>query len=306
MSLLVERPEADYAVTSFDNLPLDAGFTIAKAYGMAWMSQLAYETFDPRKVERIARAWTIETVDVLHQPARSTLPLSNTHGIIARKGRASIIAFAGTDPVDLLNWISDFYLGRLRSDIHEGFRDAAAAVWDSVGREISRCVTGGDALFIVGHSLGGALALATIDRAHDELGLRNVEAYVFGCPRVGREPFRARFDGSFGSTTYRLVHGDDIVATVPPAEFGFHHVGRLLRCARGGRFHADRLDQRPGSDDPLGNEGVFDGIRHRLAGLFVGAPSPSSRDDILGQMSQLLSPSIGDHLPDRYIAALAP
>src|SRR5262245_29705485 len=138
MSILVERKETDYEVMSFAEARLEPGFAIATAYAMAWMSQLAYETADEEKVKRIAHKWTIESIEILHKPALSTLPLANTHGVIARKARRCIIAFAGTDPADLLNWITDFYLGNWRSDIHAGFQDAADAVWKQVGDEIRR------------------------------------------------------------------------------------------------------------------------------------------------------------------------
>nr|WP_244443304.1 lipase family protein [Bradyrhizobium sp. Ai1a-2] len=189
--------------------------------------------------------------------------------------------------------------------MHEGFRDAADAVWTQVGREIGRSADAGETLFVTGHSLGAALALATLDRAREEIPIHQAEVYIFGCPRVGRDPFRVRYNNTFGGTTYRLVHGDDIVATVPPTEFDFHHVGRLLSCARGARFCAEDLDKRFDTDAPLADCGIFGDIRQRLRGLVMGPRSLSSRHDILGALSELLSPSIGDHLPDRYIAALA-
>ncbi|WP_051334813.1 hypothetical protein [Bradyrhizobium sp. Ai1a-2] len=108
MSILIERKETDYEVMSFEQAQLEPGFAITTAYAMAWMSQLAYETANEEKVRRIAHRWAIESIDVLREPARSTLPLANTHGVIARKARRCIIAFAGTDPADLLNWITDF------------------------------------------------------------------------------------------------------------------------------------------------------------------------------------------------------
>jgi len=52
---------------------------------------------------------------------------------LATKGEAMIIAFAGTDPLNLLNWLSDFYLGRLSAGAHQNFAEATAAVWTEVG-----------------------------------------------------------------------------------------------------------------------------------------------------------------------------
>ena len=306
MSILVELPEDQYSPIAFANFAPRAGFDLNTARAMAWMSQLAYETRFLDKIERIAKGWGRGDVRVLEQPTKSTLPLSSTHGVLATTKDAVIIAFAGTDPLTLLNWISDFYLGRPGTDVHQGFEDAAAAVWIDVGAAIERCINNGRALFIVGHSLGAAIALVIADRARREKGLQRVEVYIFGSPRVGREDFFSRYNASFGRTTYRFVHGRDIVPTVPPPEFGFHHVGRLLQCESGRKFDQGQLLVDPDSDEPQPGNDFFSGMAERLRGLFAGPLSLTSRIDVLGRLSQLLSPSIGDHLPDRYYTSLTP
>jgi len=114
--------------------------------------------------------------------------------------------------------------------------------------------------------------------------------------------FRRTLQDSFGPTTYRFVHGRDIVPTVPPSEFGFHHVGRLLQArAVGNSIKRGWLDN-VNSDEPQPGNDFFSGMR--LRGLFSGPLSPTSWIDILGRLSQLLSSSIGDHLPDRYCVSL--
>jgi triacylglycerol lipase len=203
-----------------------------------------------------------------------------------------------------MNWISDFYLGRPDADIHQGFEDAADAVWMDVGTAIDRCMKDGRTLVIAGHSLGAAIALVIADRARREKELQHAEVYVFGSPRVGRDDFVSRYNDRFGSTTYRLVHGKDIVPTVPPPELGFHHVGRFLHCESGQKFDQTRLRDDVDSDEPRPGNGLFSGIAGQLRDLFSGPLSPSSRMDALGRLTQLLSPSIGDHLPDRYYTAL--
>jgi Lipase (class 3) len=305
MSILVELPEDQYDPKAFANFAAGAGFDLGTALAMAWMSQLAYETRLPDKIKRVATTkWDFDNVQILEQPAKSTLPLSSTHGVLATRKGKMIVAFAGTDPLNLLNWISDFYLGRSGADVHQGFEDAAAAVWKDVGTAIKRCMNDGQALFIAGHSLGAAIALVTADRARRELGLQHGEVYVFGSPRVGRGDFVSRYNSSFGRTTYRLVHGRDIVPTVPPSELGFHHVGRLLQCESGQKFDEMRLGEDADSDDPqLGND-LFSDVAERLRGLLPAPVSSTSRLDALGRLSQLLAPSIGDHLPDRYYTAL--
>jgi triacylglycerol lipase len=303
MSFLVELPQNEFNPDAFKQFAPDAACSKGNALAMAWISQLAYETRLPDKVRAVGELWDLADVRIVQQPANSTLPLSDTRAVVAGKGGALIIAFAGTDPLNLLNWVSDFYLGRPTADAHAGFLDAAAAVWPQTGAAIERCMQDGRPLFVSGHSLGAAIALATADRARGEKGLHAAQVFVFGAPRVGRVDFVARYNATFGPTTYRFVHGNDIVPTVPPSELGFHHVGRFLSCGSGAKFDLTKLLPDSKSDEPSSEDGFFGGLADRLRNL-VGIPSPSARIDALGQLTQLLAPSIGDHLPDRYFTAL--
>src|ERR1700760_4157976 len=124
MSFLVELPEDQYTANVFARFEPRTGFTLANARAMAWSSQLAYETRLPEKIARVAQKMGLDAVNCFQQPAKTTLPLSSTHGVVGIKGEATIIAFAGTDPLNLLNWLSDFYLGRSGEDAHQGFVDA--------------------------------------------------------------------------------------------------------------------------------------------------------------------------------------
>jgi hypothetical protein len=304
VSILVELPPGQYNRDAFANFNKDSGnFSPDVARAMMWMSQLAYETHVPQTISTVSGLWDLSAVKLLIEPAKSTLPVSDTRGIIAQRRGATIVAFAGTDPLIVRNWVSDFYLGRTKADVHEGFDDAAAAVWNDVKAALTAASAAGSPIFITGHSLGAALAVVTADHARRELGLASAQVYLYGCPRVGRDDFVAAYDSTFGPTTYRLVHGHDIVPTVPPPLLGFHHVGRFLACSPGAKFIASQLAPNTRSDEPLPTTGGFAGLAQQLGNLFVGL-SPSRRMDVIGQLSQLLLPGIGDHLPDRYYDAL--
>jgi triacylglycerol lipase len=303
MSFLVELPQSEFNPDAFMQFAPDSGFTIGNALAMAWMSQLAYETRVRDKIRAIGNLWHLADVCILKQSVKSTLPLSDTRVVIATKEKALVVAFAGTDPLNLLNWASDFYLGQPTADVHEGFLDAAAAVWPEVGAAIEACVKAKRPLFVAGHSLGAAIALVMVDRARGERGLDTAQVFVFGSPRVGRADFKTRYNATFGQTTYRFVHGRDIVPTVPPSEFGFHHVGRYLSCESGAKFDSAQLRATSDSDEPSTGSSFFSGVAERLRNLF-GPPSPTARVDALGTLTMLLAPSIGDHLPDRYYTAL--
>nr|WP_249141910.1 lipase family protein [Bradyrhizobium diazoefficiens] len=302
VSFLVELPPDQYDRDAFANFSgTSTGFDLGVARAMMWMSQLAYETHVPETITEISDLWHLSGLGLVSKPARSTLPLTDTRGIIARKDGATIVAFAGTDPLHLLNWVSDFSLGRPKDEVHEGFRDAAAAVWGQVKGVLSNAVARGSPIFIAGHSLGAAIAVMTADFARRELALGAAQIYLYGCPRVGRDDFVAPYDLAFGTSTYRLVHGADIVPTVPPPLLGFHHVGGYLHCASGGRFNVDTPPLAVGSDEPMADAGVG----QQLGNLFIGI-SENTRSDAVGNLSVLLPPGIGDHLPDRYCAALTP
>ena len=302
MSFLVELPPDRYDRDAFAHFNgTSTGFDPGVARAMMWMSQLAYETHVPETIAEISDLWHLASVSLLSKPVRSTLPLTDTRGLIARRDGAAIVAFAGTDPLHLLNWVSDFSLGRPKDAVHEGFRDAAAAVWDHVKNVLANAVARGSPIFITGHSLGAAIAVMTADFARRELGLSAAQIYLYGCPRVGRDDFVAPYDLAFGKSTYRLVHGADIVPTVPPPLLGFRHVGGYLHCDSGARFSVDPTPLASGSDEPMADAGVG----QQLGKLFIGI-SENTRSDAVGNFSVLLPPGIGDHLPDRYCAALTP
>jgi hypothetical protein len=299
MSFLVERPPEQYDRAAFSGFNTSSTFNLGTARAMMWMSQLAYETHVPATIDAVSKLLQLSGVTVLSKPAKSSLPMTDTRGVIAKRDDATIVAFAGTDPLHLLNWVSDFTLGRPQEAVHQGFRDAAAAVWNDVRDALAAAIKAGSPIFITGHSLGAAIAVVTADLARQELKLGNAQIYLFGCPRVGRADFVAPYNITFGATTYRLVHGADIVPTVPPPLLGFHHVGGYLGCASGAKFGA--TPPAPGSDEPMAEAGLGEQLR----GLFVGF-SQNARKDTLGALTVALPPGIGDHLPDRYCAALTP
>jgi hypothetical protein len=303
MSRLVELPVGQYDRNAFAKFNEGAGdFNLDVARAMMWMSQLAYETHVPDTIEQIKPFWGLSDVKLLIQPVSSTPELTDSRGVIARRGGATIIAFAGTDPLHFLNWLNDFTLGRPSSPVHAGFRQAAAAVWNDVKAVITAALAVNSPLFIAGHSLGAAIAVNIADFARVELQLKNAQIYLYGCPRTGNADFVTPYNDTFGQTTYRLVNGADIVPTVPPPQFDFLHVGRFLACERGAKFEASKLTGGIGSNDPRADAGPL----QQIVSLFQGR-SLNTRSDLIGFLTSIaIPPGIGDHLPDRYCAALTP
>jgi hypothetical protein len=308
MSILVELPLELYDPRAFDDFHPAGDFHRGTARAMAWMSQLAYETEHPEKIAALCSTWKLSNPVIIATPPPPGLPVAHTRGVMVEGAGATILAFAGSDPLVPTNWFNNFDIKLTGAselsagNVHRGFTVAARSVWDQV--QAGLAVRRSQPVILTGHSLGGALAVVTADLMLVDHNLRAACIYAFGMPRVGDEGFAQRYNDTLGTTTYRVVNGDDVVTTVPPSRLGFRHVGRLLRCARGAKIAADATPRSGFSDDPQFASSLASGLQQGLVDLFALRLQPSFRNDLLGRMSGLLAPPIADHLPDRYCHAL--
>ena len=82
-----------------------------------------------------------------------------------------------------------------------------------------------EALYITGHSLGGAMAVLAAALLHSDrqtAALRSLlrGVYVYGAPMVGGRAFARHFGEVFGKKLFRHVYGMDIVPRLPPLTTG--------------------------------------------------------------------------------------
>jgi len=130
MSIFTKLP-VDY--TAFDTFSVDRDFRLGTAKAMAWLSQLAYETDQREKIERILGIWGLRLIDdVMSREASTVLPMANTHAFVASGRGATFVTFAGTDPFVLANWITDFDTHLTSTGAAEGYAQAASIVWDQL------------------------------------------------------------------------------------------------------------------------------------------------------------------------------
>jgi hypothetical protein len=299
MSFLVRLPADLYSRNAFDAFAA-TGFSIGTARAMAWLAQLAYED-EADKIDSVLHLWGARCIASFHHFFATPLPLSSTRGLVVERLGFLFIAFEGTDPFMVANWVTNFNFVPDHNGIHQGFATALEVCWPDITDAFRQA--GGMPLFVAGHSLGAALAALCAARTAKDLGMNVHGVYTFGMPRAGTPGFARIYDALLGERTYRLVHGEDIVPTVPPSELGFMHVGRLLRCARGAKFEPALLGQ-DFSDDPRFIDTQLDGLRAGLLDIVSGNLPVGPRPDPLGRAFSLLPPGIADHLPDRYWTAL--
>lgn len=233
-----------------------------------------------------------ETVDAMFIDSTAYLTQS-------RCGRVAILSYRGTEVANLVNWIGDtdvasasMRIGRDIVSVHGGFFRNLRATRLPIVEELHGAFRRGmEALYVTGHSLGGALAVLFALSISEELEVRaiakNLRAvYTFGQPMTVGGPLPAAVR-NISRKIFRHVLPRDIVPFLPPAGWGdFVHVGHEYRHDNGG-WH---LQDAPAA--PLVS------LRD-LPRAFATALAPLKRRGG--------SPySVGVHGPQHYISALRP
>jgi hypothetical protein len=229
-------------------------------------------------------------------------------------GRIAILAFRGTEPTNLISWLTDADVN-LRDfagtgAVHRGFYTNLQAVWEDVEAALEQAMSaagcaGNDGqparapierLFLTGHSLGGAMALlaaAKICRDEARDMRRAVQGiYTFGQPAVGDEQFAAHQAALFGDRLYRHEYAYDAVPRLPPQSLGkFVHFGeaRVAFSSKEGWQKSAAMRRQA----------------HLLAptALSIFASFVGRRTRLLGTLECLLCKYslFDDHSPARYI-----
>lgn len=149
--------------------------------------------------------------------------------------RQTVISFRGTDSLqdlltDLRFWKKHIpYDSMSRSSkirVHSGF--CRAYQHPRVRDFILKFLHGSsDKILVVGHSYGAALAMLCALDIQYNYPHREIEAAVFGCPRIGNSNFRESYNRRV-QRTIRFENGNDLVTKIPPWLFGFRHAGAEL------------------------------------------------------------------------------
>lgn len=164
---------------------------------------------------------------------------SDTQVFFGQFGTSIVVAFRGTEPLNLTDWSTDFFLGledtKGLGKMHRGFKEAlgvsarqggvrnARSLYHAINREVERyrAAIGAEnpVLLVTGHSLGAALAAtfsALYMRDHPDSA---VHVYPYAQPRVGNKVFCQELERLVASTPNRryrrFVNCNDIVNRVP-------------------------------------------------------------------------------------------
>ena len=126
------------------------------------------------------------------------------------------------------------------AEVHKGFMEAYKSVCADVLQHVSDMTAnrpiGQNAVYLCGHSLGGALA--TICSLDIVLSLEWKQVYVstFGSPRCGNSMWSRLYD-RFVPAHWRVAMRSDIVTTIPKMKYA--HVGNLVSLTSSGDMFLD-------------------------------------------------------------------
>ena len=313
MGFFTAFQETAYPSARVEISSTNGGFDLPTARGLSWAAQLAYETSDEAKFSRILSRWGWQLAAIIAADFNSVLPISATNGFVARVGDATVIAFTGTEPENLLQWVRNFTVSA-GEGVHEGFEAGVEAVWEE---QLRPHIAAAANLYIAGHSLGAALsviAAARLCREMPEAAGKLRAVYALGMPRVftaasaqAYNDTRLTPDASLGQRTFRLIHGADIVPHVPSAigHLDYRHVGGALACPRGNRFNSQALqppDSEPAAEDsPLSIKSLLGGGPG--SGNSEMPPFPAAHVGVAFAINALPR-AVRDHLMDGYLRAL--
>ena len=110
--------------------------------------------------------------------------------------------------------------------VHLGFERMETSVRNSIASALNG-VPSDARITMLGHSLGGAMAILAAVDLQRNFGRTNVDVCTVGGPRVGKADFRRSFDGEIADC-FRVTNQFDIVPHVPSLITGWNHVGEEI------------------------------------------------------------------------------
>lgn len=234
------------AAAPAETAPLDVGadltrpevaFSLRKAYWLAEMSLLAYERDVDTVRRQVCQGWFFQ--DVKFYDDQKT-----TQALLVTGARVAVLAFRGTEPKEIADWLTDSKFAPKPWDpgfgnVHEGFAGALETVFPAIRRELESLRGSGRSLYVTGHSLGAALATLLAARLAAQQTYPVQGVYTFGSPRVGDTTFEGNYTRLLGERTFRFVNNEDLVTRVPPRSLGLRHVGSIAYLDADGRLQRD-------------------------------------------------------------------
>jgi Lipase (class 3) len=250
-------------------------------------------------------------------------------------GRVVIVSYRGTPPMSIMTWLTDATIepirfepvsadGPFKGRVHSGFYRNVRSTRHEILAALERAAAGRSvhpdgravenrmqALYLTGHSLGGAsaamLALMLVAEPAYKKNLSSVlkAAYTFGAPMIASPALAEAcdLDDTLHNRVIRYVYADDIVPQMPPSEsFPFKHFGtgrryipKPAKDASGDKIDKGEWEESDAPDKQLSNP-------LNIFGALLSIPA----GDFEATRRLHFHASLRDHLPQNYVNALTP
>lgn len=281
-------------------------FSWQNCFSLALASQLAYQK-DEVEISSVA-------IDEWGFPFARAFDEEDTQGIVLSDEKIVVLAYRGSE-VNIGDWIGNLNVAATETPIgriHRGFWAAYQDAEPAIQMLLSECYADQKALWICGHSLGGALAVITGAMLHVTHKISGV--YTYGQPKLCVNTLDNIYRNHLSNRYVRIVNVDDVVAKIPP---GYSHFGQLRWFADDGSLRSSgsfRTESTPsGLDVPVIapqelNQQEFEDLQKRLQQREHFLESPSLRASLSTkvQTESLFGISFEDHsLANGYIPAIA-
>lgn len=195
-------------------------------------SQLAY--LEPEIIKDQISEWNLHNFHFFDQ--------RHTQGFIAGNAEVMVIAFRGTEPGNIQDWMNNANIWMkpgYGGYVHAGFHQSLEDIWADIATQIGLFNYNNQAIFLTGHSLGGSLAKMAAARLPEQYQQQIRGIYSFGSPRVGNQQFANNYNQKFRDRTFRVINHRDIVTRLAPRSFGYRHVNSCYFFDSQGTLHND-------------------------------------------------------------------
>jgi triacylglycerol lipase len=219
-------------MTSFSFNSTTTRYDPQNAYWLGKSAKLVYS--DPGSIQAETNTWGFNQFRFFDVEGTQAFAIAND--------RAIIIAFRGTEPDKLEDWMTDaklHFIDGMGGKVHEGFNQALTHVYTEIRRAIAEFQDRGQSLWFTGHSLGGALATLAVAKLRYEEDKPVYGLYTYGQPRVGNRDFERIFNLDLKPRAFRFVNNYDVVPRIPPRLLKYSHVGTFLYFDEQGKIHSD-------------------------------------------------------------------
>lgn len=208
-------------------------FSQKTSHEMARIADLAYNS--DIEVRFILDLWEYDLI------ASPDIEGTQAFMAISKDKKTVVVVFRGTETTKIQDWITDLKVrkvsaGRWMLRVHRGFLEAMRQVGCSLEDLVRKAfVNGAKTLYIVGHSMGAALAALF---AFFHCQRLDPQVYLFGCPRIGGVKFAKEYNLTLGNNTWRFTNHRDIITHTPCFWWNYRHIGRsVYYTASGERLH---------------------------------------------------------------------